>query len=597
MKKIILIISCFTCVIQAFAQVAAIQETKAIQVAKAAAPVITGTVCGNGHTKVGENRFGGDFLEEMNVMISSNDGGYLLGGSTRSQVSGEQTGTPRGGYDYWIVKIDANGNKLWDKRFGGGSDDAVTSLLATSDGGYMVMGDTYSGVSVDKTAPKKGTHDIWLIKIDADGNKLWDKTFGGNLQNYAADILPADNGNFLVTGYSNSEISGDKTVSPIGGSVNGDFWIIKIDASGNRIWDKVYGGWDGDYIQSAISTDDGGYLLAGTSASGTAGGLKTDPSQGYDDYWAVKIDANGNKIWDRAFGGNILDLLKKVIKTNDGGYLLGGVSHSGISGDKTEDTRGDFDYWLVKIDANGNKVWDKRFGGDKPEILKTLIATPDGGYLIAGGSSSGISGDRTEDSMGYMDAWLLKLDANGKRVWDKRFGGNYNDYIASINPMANGDYLLGGLSGSDTNGDITVPSRGYDDFWIMKMNTCQPTTIFCAGQTYVLTATNCAGTITWSTGATTNSIQVNNGGTYTATCTINNETSSVSNSIIVTPNTVNLNGNATNGTNQAVNHITSTQIIPTGINTTYQAGKSISLQGTFQAQTGSVFKAEIKGCE
>ncbi|RFS17061.1 3-coathanger stack domain-containing protein [Emticicia sp. C21] len=579
MKKVLLFL--FTCCTSAlFAQVSAIKATQVIQ-----APVISGSVCGNGFTKLWDNDLGGNMYDLLFATVATDDGGFLLGGSSISLASWEKSEGRIGRDDYWIIKIDANGHKLWDKTLGTANDNFLRSIIKTNDGGFLLGGFSF----IDQTK----ADDFWIIKIDANGNHLWDKFIGSNSNDNFSTMTATNDGGFLLFGTNFYTASGDKTAI---GTGEDDFWVVKIDAYGNKIWDKALGGTGSEKLNTVIADTDGGYLLGGYSHSDSSG-QKSEACRGNSDYWIVKIDAEGNKIWDKTFGGSGEDGLNSIICTADGKYLLGGYSASEISGDKTGVARGSYDFWVIKVDALGNKIWDKSFGGDNLDMLNSMLPMDDGGYLIGGTSFTSISGDKTEYNRGYCDFWLIKTDAVGNKVWDKTLGGNHIETLVSMLEIGNGNYLLTGTSVSDDSGDKTVPTRGVEDYWAVKINTCQPSNTFCEGKIYTLSATNCAGTITWSTGATTNSIQVNNGGTYTATCTINNETSSVSNSIVVTPNTVNLNGNATNGTNQAVNHITSTQIIPTGINTTYQAGKSISLQGTFHAQMGSVFKAEIKGCE
>ncbi|WP_202928168.1 hypothetical protein, partial [Cyclobacterium salsum] len=202
-----------------------------------------------------------------------------------------------------------------------------------------------------------------------------------------------------------------------------DYWAVKIDGSGNKVWDKTIGGISTDYLQSTTPTPDGGYLLAGSSYS-YASGDKTENGKGGFDYWAVKIDGSGNKVWDKTIGGNNSEYLRSTTPTPDGGYLLAGDSYSLASGDKSENSKGGSDFWAVKIDASGNKVWDKTIGGNNNDFLFSTIPTPDGGYLLAGYSGSSASGDKSENSKGYDDYWVVKIDGSGNKVWDKTIGGN-----------------------------------------------------------------------------------------------------------------------------------------------------------------------------
>lgn len=557
-----------------------------------APPVIAGASC-NQPAKVWDKTLGGNFPDYLNAMLVLNDGGYLAAGYTGSFMTGDVSQQPRGGLDFWLVKINANGSKVWDKRFGGDDNDVIQSIIATTDGNYLLFGLSLSGKAGDKTMNKTGASNYWLVKVDANGTKIWDKQYGGGVSDLPTTIIATSDGGYLLGGSSNSYIWADKTETTRGEQ---DYWIVKIDADGTKQWDKTYGGDANDLLSSIIPTTDGNYLLGGTSYSSVSGD-KAAALQGVCDYWVVKIKADGTKLWDKTFGGTDDDTFRKMIATTDGNYLLGGYSASGISGNKTQTSKGSTDCWLVKIDTDGIKLWDKALGGAGADEVGSMVEMPDGNILLGGSSNSEISGDKTEDSKGVLDYWLVKFNSSGTKTWDKTFGGNSFDNMKALLVDADGSYILGGGSMSDMSGDKTEASQGGYDMWVVKVAPCQPVTTFCEGQTYTLTASGCTGTINWSTGATGNSILVSTAGTYTATCTVNNETSTQSNSIVITPTTVSLNGNAITGTNKAVNTITSTQTIPSGVNTSYEAGKSISLQGTFQAQPGSVFRAEIKGCE
>ncbi|WP_460473509.1 3-coathanger stack domain-containing protein [Emticicia fontis] len=590
MKKIVLVLLGFCNAISCLAQIATSNKSRAIQ-SPPAAPVIKGAVC-QLPTKIWDKTFGGDVDEQLYDVINTKDGGYIMGGFTYSSQSGDKTQPTQGFYDYWIVKIDNSGNKVWDKRFGGDFFDFMRVIVPDKNGGYLLGGTSSSGISGDKTESLMGYSDYWIVKIDANGNKIWDKRFGGNGRDDLNTIAATSDGGYLLGGTTESDLSGDITESSRGIA---DYWVVKIDSLGNKLWDKRFGGAGIDVNKSVISTPDKGFLLGGYSDSDISGD-RTESTRGNYDYWVVKIDSLGNKIWDKRFGGSGSDMLAMVIMTHDNRYILAGTSESPNDGDKTENSRGWSDYWVVKIDDMGNKLWDKRFGSFASDNLTSILATPDGSFLLCGDSNSGIAGDKTEQS-NLTDFWVVKINSNGNKIFDKQLGGNNSDFGTIATLTTDGNFLLAGSSSSGISGDKSQASQGWTDYWAIKISICQSVTSFCESQTYTLAATNCAGTVTWSTGAVVNSIEVSNPGTYTATCTVNNETSSASNSIVIVSNTATLNGTAASGTSKAIDSITSTQTIPTGINATYQAGKSISLQGSFQAQTGSVFKAEIKGCE
>ncbi len=368
--------------------------------------------------KMWDKRFGGIDAEGFYSIQQTSDGGFILGGISYSPISGDKTQNTWGSSDYWIVKTDSLGSKQWDKDFGGTSDDWLPSLQQTVDGGYILGGNSKSGIGGDKTQNtwSMDTADYWIVKTDSLGNKQWDKNFGGTNWEDLSSIQQTADGGYILGGTSASDISGDKTQNTWG--TTSDYWIVKIDALGNKQWDKNFGGMGNDHLQSILQTSDGGYIFGGYSASNSSGD-KTQNLWGFTDYWIVKTDSLGNKQWDKDFGGTDWQRLYSIQQTNDGGYILGGWSTSSISGDKTQDTNGDYDYWILKTDSLGNKQWDKDFGGSDRDEFRFVQQTNDGGYLLSGDSDSPISGNKTESNLGNKQTWLVKTDSLGNILWDK----------------------------------------------------------------------------------------------------------------------------------------------------------------------------------
>ena len=411
-----------------------------------------------------DRAFGGGSDDDLHSLTETSDGGYLLGGYSYSSVSGDKSEGSKGTYDYWVVKTDASGNKLWDRTFGGGSHDILRSITETTDGGYLLGGHSYSSSSGDKSEDSRGESDYWLVKIDASGNKLWDRSFGGNYSEIFYSLTATSDGGFLLGGYSNSPASGDKSEGSKGAY---DYWIVKTDASGNILWNRTFGGNSWDQLLSLTATSDGGFLLGGQSLS-SASGDKSESSSHYD-FWVVKIDASGNKLWDRTFGGSSIESLASLTEISDGGFLLGGYSLSNISGDKTEDSKGSADYWVVKTDASGNMLWDKTIGGDLADAINSLTETTDGGFLLGGMSDSPASGDKSEGSRGGYDYWVVKIDASGNKLWDKTIGGGAWDVLFSLIETIDGNFLLGGYSRSTASGEKSEASKGASDYWVVKL--------------------------------------------------------------------------------------------------------------------------------
>ncbi|GGG18215.1 hypothetical protein GCM10011323_23020 [Pontibacter amylolyticus] len=416
-------------------------------------------------TKLWDKTLGGTGYDALYSMTTTPDGGYLLGGRSSSGLGGDKTEGSRGGEDFWVVKLNADGSKVWDKRFGGSKDDYLMSLTVASDGGYLLGGLSSSDIGGDKTGALKGAYDFWVVKIDTDGNKVWDRTYGGSGDDQLISIAPTLDGGYFLGGMSSSGIGGDKSEASRGG---GDYWVMKINAVGDKIWDKTLGGASFDDFASLVTTPDGGCLLGGTSTTGI-GGDKSEESKGNEDYWIVKLSANGNKEWDKTIGGGGYDKLYSLIVTPDNGYLLGGASNSASGGDKTEGSRGSEDFWVVKLDVAGTKLWDKRYGGSRGEGVSTLIATQDGGYLLSGPTTSGKGGDKTDGFGGPYDFWVVKIKSDGSKEWDKSLGGSGSDVPLSLINTTDNNYLIGGVSNSAADGDKTEDAKGDHDFWVIKL--------------------------------------------------------------------------------------------------------------------------------
>jgi arylsulfatase B len=422
-------------------------------------------------SKTWDKRFGGSLLEELTTVLATPDGGYLLGGLSESGFEGDKSQASQGYTDYWVIKINATGNKVWDKRFGGTGTDVLTSMVVTSDGNYLIGGYSDSGTGGDRTDATRGSWDYWILKIDDSGNKLWDKRFGGTSQDMLYSIISTTDGGFLLGGSSGKATNtltvfpdGDKSQAPQGYT---DFWVIKISSSGVKEWDKRFGGTNVEELKSLSKTGDGGYLLAGYSESGISGD-KSEASYGSNDYWVVKINSTGTKQWDYSFGGTDSDVLNEVITTTDGSFILSGLSHSGISGNKTQASQGAADFWVLKLNSNGIKQWDYRYGGTGADLAFSIQTTSDNGFIIGGKSESENNGDKTEATQGYTDFWMLKLDANGLKSYDKRFGGTAFESIQKMIFNADGTIILGGNSDSGITGDKSETTQGNGDYWIMK---------------------------------------------------------------------------------------------------------------------------------
>ena len=284
--------------------------------------------------------------------------------------------------------IDENGTLSLNKTFDYETDDQNFSFrVNASDDQNAITSKqfVFKLLNVGEPPVIQSSASINLNFVEDGGTfefNYWDRNFGGSLSDKPHKIIPSHNGSYLIIGQSDSNKSGDHYDETYGST---DGWVVKVEDNGTKVWDKSYGGTSQDFLYDGVLTDDGGYLLAGYSESNVSGEKSQNSKGGYD-YWVVKIDGHGNKIWDKSFGGDKNDCLRAITKADDGGYLLVGTSDSNAIGDKTHPTQGGTDYWALKIDVNGTKIWDKSYGGSGSESLYSHCVTksPEGGFLIAG---------------------------------------------------------------------------------------------------------------------------------------------------------------------------------------------------------------------
>ena len=348
-------------------------------------------------------QFGGN-----NLVQQTSDGGYIIAGYTNSYGAGKK--------DIWLIKTDANGNEEWNRTFGGSDDDEAYSVQQTSDGGYVIAGYTKSFCS--------GYYDAWLIKTDANGNEVWNKTFGGSDLDWASSVQQTSDGGYIVAGVVNFRA----------------LWLMKTDSSGNVEWSKSFScGWrTNNWASSVQQTSDGGYIVAGY-------GLNTTGYWDWYDAWLIKTDANGNEEWNRTFGCLYRSSgAHSVQQTSDGGYIVAGWTSCGDGG-----------VLLIKTDSDGNEEWSKIFGiSSAIPYANSVQQTSDGSYIIAGSTLHySISGDS--------DIWIIKTDSSGNKEWNKKFGGSNEDRGSSVQQTSDGGYIIAGWTNSY--------GAGQSDVWLIKL--------------------------------------------------------------------------------------------------------------------------------
>jgi type IX secretion system substrate protein len=413
-----------------------------------------------------QNTIGGLSGDILQSISQTTDEGYILGGWSGSDISGDKTENSQGSWDYWVLKLDASGIIQWQNTIGGNDFDHLYSISQTPDGGYILGGNSKSDISGDKTENSQGDWDYWILKLDASGIIQWQNTIGGSDRDQLRSISQTTDGGYILGGFSESDSAGDKTENSQGGI---DYWVVKLNSVGSIQWQNTIGGSGVDQLNSISQTNDGGYILGGYSDSDISGD-KTENSLGSDDCWVVKLDTAGVIQWQNTIGGSSWDQLKSISQTNDDGYILGGWSGSDISGDKTENSLGSNDCWVVKLNASGIIQWQNTIGGNSNDQIYSISQTNDEGYILGGFSASNISGDKTENSVsGSFDYWAVKLDSTGVIQWQNTIGGSDTDALNSISQTIDGGYIIGGYSASSISGDKSENSQGGWDYWVVKL--------------------------------------------------------------------------------------------------------------------------------
>ena len=388
----------------------------------------------------------------------TSDGGYIMVGDVAS-TNGDVTNV-HGRYDWWVVKTNSTGAIQWKKSLGGSGNDYANTIRQTSDGGYIISGET-SSTDGDVTG-NHGINDCWVVKLDPSGIITWQKSLGGTGSDFAEDIIQTSDGGYMMVGNTTSN---DGDVSGNHGGL--DYWVVKLTSSGNISWQKCLGGSMYDYAYSIKQTSDGGYIVAGDVSSNDG---DVSGNHGSFDYWIVKLDGTGKITWKKTMGGAGEDDAHDIQPTSDGGYIVAGFSNS-IDG-YVSGNHGGFDYWIVKINALGGIIWQKSLGGTQTDYAYSIKQTSDGGYAV-GGYEYSKDGDVT-DNHGNYDYWVVKLNNLGALIWQKTLGGTNNDYAYSLQLTSDGGFLISGDSQSN-DGDVTnnhqaTGFRGLWDYWAVKLS-------------------------------------------------------------------------------------------------------------------------------
>lgn len=432
-----------------------------------------------------ENSYGGKHAEFLYDAIPTADYGFLLAGSSISNKNGNKADSNKGNLDYWIWKMDEKGTPECQKSFGGDGVDLLQSIRITNDGGFILAGTSSSSISGDKKEACKGQEDFWIIKLDAKGNEIWQRTIGGSGQEKLLSITQTKDGGYILGGTSSSNTSEpdekgaeDKYGKSEDSKGNLDYWVVKLDKDGKIKWQKTFGGQYVDELKSIEQTSDKGYILGGYSNSPVSGN-KTQDNFGFNDYWIIKLDEEGNELWQRTLGGDKDDALFALTQTNDGGFIAGGNSSSGATDSKSKSNKNGTDFWVVKLDKTGTIEWQETYNYGEKDVLTSIVENKDGTFLIGGyaqseaangklGAKSKIPLKKGSDKEGINDYIALKIKATGEEIWTQTVGSKGDEVLKKLFETRDGGYILAGTSKGEASND-RKSTMGGSDFWIVKL--------------------------------------------------------------------------------------------------------------------------------
>lgn len=408
--------------------------------------------------------FGGSQQDDALSVVETSDGNLAILGFTQSN-DGDVEGKLSTDSDYWLLKLDQELNLLWQKTFGGSSDDRGQSIITTSDGGFLVTG--FSRSTDGDVTNNSGFHDFWALKLSASGDIIWEKSIGFAGNDRSHSVIETIDGGFFISGFldvsasdgagnDNGEAERPKTIFEKHGV--GEFWGVKINRFGQTEWRRYFGGSNNDRSYDAIETSDGSLIMIGSSESNDFD--ITNPNGSYD-FWAVNVDLQGNMVWQKNFGGSSIDIGYSVTNAINGNFIMAGDTRSS-DGDVT-DFKGNTDFWVVNFDNSGNKIWQSTYGGSDFESARDIIALQNGNYLVCGSSKSqdvDVSGN-----FGQNDIWSIVIDDDGNLVSEVNIGGSSLDFAQSAVQLQNGKVIVVGSSESSDN--LIQENKGDKDVLVL----------------------------------------------------------------------------------------------------------------------------------
>jgi hypothetical protein len=417
-----------------------------------------------------ERVFGGSGKDLFSnyVSIPNSDDTFLVA-SSNSNISGDKTEDSKGNYDIWLIKLDANNNIIWQKTIGGEGFDSANDATIIDSLLYITCSSN-SPISGDKTVGNPaGTNSIsnWVLCFDLNGNIVWQTNYGANMSNGDSKFLKLKNNNLLLA-FSSSTVLGN------GSTNSSNISLFEINPlNGAVITNSIFGSSLIDTFGDVIQMPNGELYVFAISQTGTSvNNDKTELGFGSYDYWVLKLTENFVKVGDKCFGGDQTEASNRmVLKVKNDFLYLVGTSNSGISGNKLSASLGLNDCWVVKTDLSLNYIWDKSYGGTEDDYSNFNFSNATGELLLSTISLSNISGNKLASNYGSMDCWVFRIDENGDLIDQASIGGSLDDYgqvFSSVNsPNPN---FFAGTSLSSISGIKTLDSKGLEDIWLFNFN-------------------------------------------------------------------------------------------------------------------------------
>ncbi len=412
--------------------------------------------------------YGGSNLDVANAVVTTPDGGFAVLGYTQS-TDGDITDKTATDSDFWVLRLNANGELLWSRTFGGSGDDRGNDIISTSDGGFAVVG--FSRSQDGDSSQNAGFQDYWIVKLSATGQIEWEHSYGFAGSDQASAVIQTDDGGFFISGFLDITASegqgndGFASAPPAASTANpkhgvGEFWGLRLDPNGELIWRRYFGGTNNDRSYGVLQTADGGFLMTGSSESDDFD--ISNPNGSYD-FWAVRINTAGDLLWEKSFGGSQIDIAYGLTALSANTYLMVGDSRS-ADGD-VSNARGNADLWAVAFNDSGTMLWEQSYGGTLFDSARGADLLNDQQIIMVGNSRS--NDGQVSLNQGQNDCWVILTNSAGTLTWELSLGGSGIDLLNGVTAIDNTSFVVVGDTDS-SDGDIPL-NKGNKDALIFKI--------------------------------------------------------------------------------------------------------------------------------